>query len=148
MLCREIGFGVRIASLMAEIPVKIEKICSRLQTLLDQWIDSVPIISEASASTLISQFNLYSTVMKDYPKKEEWALHDMPYLLMQTVSQLWDKEENTMKLIQLGIVNAIHSIYTCLVPVLLSMNRISENRLPEFLSLLSILVSKNWMDDS
>ena len=73
---------------MAEIPVKIEKICSRLQTLLDQWIDSVPIISEASASTLISQFNLYSTVMKDYPKKEEWALHDMPYLLMQTVSQI------------------------------------------------------------
>ena len=127
---------------MAEIPVKIEKICSRLQTLLDQWIDSVPIISEASASTLISQFNLYSTVMKDYPKKEEWALHDMPYLLMQTVSQLWDKEDNTMKLIQLGIVNAIQSIYTCLVPVLLTMNPTSENRLPEFLSLLSILVSK------
>lgn len=132
---------------MADIPVKIEKICSRLQTLLDQWTDSVPIISEASASTLISQFNLYSTVMKDYPKKEEWAMHDMPYLLMQTVSQLWDKEENTVKLIQLGIVNAIQSIYTCLVPVLLGLKSTSENRLPEFLSLLSILVSQHWMSN-
>ena len=78
---------------------KTERICHRLQTLLDEWGDSIPAISVASCNTLISQFNHFVTIMKDDVRKEEWALHDMPYLLMQTLSmqtlsQLWDIEDN------------------------------------------------------
>ena len=62
--------------------------------LLDEWGDSIPAISVASCNTLISQFNHFVTIMKDDVRKEEWALHDMPYLLMQTLSQLWDIEDN------------------------------------------------------
>ena len=65
---------------------KAERICHRLQTLLDEWGDSIPAISVASGNTLISQFNHFVTIMKDDVRKEEWALHDMPYLLMQTLS--------------------------------------------------------------
>ena len=73
---------------------KAERICHGLQTLLDEWGDSIPAISVASGNTLISQFNHFVTIMKDDVRKEEWALHDMPYLLMQTLSQLWDIEDN------------------------------------------------------
>ena len=78
--------------------------------------------------------------MRDYSNKEEWALHDMPYLLMQTVSQLWEKENNITTLLKVGLISTLQSMYVCLVPVLLKRTPTQENRLPEFLSLLSTLV--------
>ena len=128
---------------MTDISDKIDKICNRLQVLLDEWVDTIPTISEASASTLMSQFGLYCTVMRDYSNKEEWALHDMAYLLMQTVSQLWEKKNNIVTLLKVGVVSTLQSMYVCLVPVLLKRAPTEENRLPEFLSLLSTLVT-DW----
>ena len=128
---------------MTDISDTIDKICNRLQVLLDEWVDTIPTISEASASTLMSQFGLYCTVMRDYSNKEEWALHDMAYLLMQTVSQLWEKENNIVTLLKVGVVSTLQFMYVCLVPVLLKRAPTEENRLPEFLSLLSTLVT-DW----
>ena len=89
-----------------DIPSKIDKICLRLQSLLNEWEDGVPTISEASATTLISQINLFNKVITECKKPIEFALHDLPYLLSQTVSQLWDKQENILKLVRLGLFTA------------------------------------------
>lgn len=122
------------------VPEKIEKICLRLQTLLDQWTGSVPLISNASATTLTSQFTLYSKVMKDCPNKVEWAMHDMPYLLMQTLSQLWDKEGNNELLLSCGMLNAVRDMYTALAPILLALPRKDDNRFAEWETLFATLV--------
>ena len=120
---------------------KTERICHRLQTLLDEWGDSIPAISVASCNTLISQFNHFVTIMKDDVRKEEWALHDMPYLLMQTLSQLWDIEDNVEVLVKNGIINAVRDVYQCLSSVLIPLQADVENRFPEFLALLALIVS-------
>ena len=73
---------------------KVEKICKRLQLLLGQWVDTIPIISVVSASTLISQIHYYSTNLKTCSNQLEWSNHEIAFLLIQTVSQLWDKEDN------------------------------------------------------
>ena len=122
------------------VPEKIEKICLRLQTLLDQWTGSVPLISNASATTLTSQFTLYSKVMKDCPNKVEWAMHDMPYLLMQTLSQLWDKEGNIELLLSCGMLNAVRDMYAVLAPILLALPRKDDNRFAEWETLFATLV--------
>lgn len=122
------------------VPEKIEKICLRLQTLLDQWTGSVPLISNASATTLTSQFTLYSKVMKDCPNKVEWAMHDMPYLLMQTLSQLWDKEGNIVLLLSCGMLNAVRDMYTALAPILLALPKKDDNRFAEWETLFATLV--------
>ena len=101
---------------------KAERICHRLQTLLDEWGDSIPAISVASGNTLISQFNHFVTIMKDDVRKEEWALHDMPYLLMQTLSQLWDIEDNVEVLVKNGIINAVRDVYQCLSRLMLKID--------------------------
>ena len=121
---------------------KAERICHRLQTLLDEWGDSIPAISVASGNTLISQFNHFVTIMKDDVRKEEWALHDMPYLLMQTLSQLWDIEDNVDVLVKNGIINAVRDVYQCLSSVLIPLQADVENRFPEFLALLALIVSR------
>ena len=121
---------------------KAERICHRLQTLLDEWGDSIPAISVASCNTLISQFNHFVTIMKDDVRKEEWALHDMPYLLMQTLSQLWDIEDNVEVLVKNGIINAVRDVYQCLSSVLIPLQADVENRFPEFLALLTLIVSR------
>ena len=122
------------------VPEKIDKICLRLQTLLDQWTGSVPLISNASATTLTSQFALYSKVMKDCPNKVEWAMHDMPYLLMQTLSQLWDKEGNIEILLSCDMLNAIRDMYTSIAPILLGLPRKDDNRFAERETLFATLV--------
>ena len=121
---------------------KAERICHRLQALLDEWGDSIPAISVASGNTLISQFNHFVTIMKDDVRKEEWALHDMPYLLMQTLSQLWDIEDNVEVLVKNGIINAVRDVYQCLSSVLISLQADVENRFPEFLALLTLIISR------
>ena len=121
---------------------KAERICHHLQTLLDEWGDSIPAISVASCNTLISQFNHFVTIMKDDVRKEEWALHDMPYLLMQTLSQLWDIEDNVEVLVKNGIINAVRDVYQCLSSVLIPLQADVENRFPEFLALLTLIVSR------
>ena len=127
---------------MTDIPAKIDKICLRLQSLLNEWEDGVPTISEASATTLVSQLNLFNKVITECKQPIEFALHDLPYLLIQTVSQLWDKHENISKLVRLGLFSALQSMYNHLSSFLLSaaIDLPSENRFPEFLSLLSTLV--------
>ena len=127
---------------MTDIPAKIDKICLRLQNLLNEWEEGVPVISEASATTLISQLNLFNKVIRECKKPIEFALHDLPYLLIHTVSQLWDKHENISKLVRLGLFTALQSMYNHLSSFLLSakMAPSTENRFPEFLSLLSTLV--------
>lgn len=120
---------------------RAERICNRLQSLLDQWADSIPSISVASGNTLISQFNFFVSTMKEDVRKEEWALHDMPYLLMQTLSQLWDLEENVDILVSNGIINSVKDVYLSLSSVLLPLQVDAENRFPEFLALLSTIVS-------
>ena len=80
--------------------------------------------------------------MTECKKPIEFALHDLPYLLIHTVSQLWDKHENISKLVRLGLLTAMQSMYNHLSSFLLSakMDPSTENRFPEFLSLLSTLV--------
>ena len=83
---------------------KTERICHRLQTLLDEWGDSIPAISVASGNTLISQFNHFVTIMKDDVRKEEWALHDMPYLLMQTLSTVGYRRQRRRACNRMGLL--------------------------------------------
>ena len=128
------------------VPQKIEKICLRLQTLLDQWSNSVPLISNASATTLTSQFNLYSNVMKECPNKVEWAMHDMPYLLMQTLSQLWDKEGNIAVLLSCNMLNALRDMYISIAPVLLGLPKNEESRFSEWETLFATLVGNDALD--
>lgn len=80
--------------------------------------------------------------MKEDVRKEEWALHDMPYLLMQTLSQLWDIEDNVDVLVKNGIINAVRDVYLCLSNVLVPLQAEVENRFPEFLALLALIVSR------
>lgn len=127
---------------MSLIPGKVDKICLRLQSLLDEWESGVPVISEASASTLLSQFHLFNKLMTENKMNADLALHDLPYLLIQTVSQLWDREENMTKLMQLGLLGAFEAMYNHLSSNLLSTTAIppAKNRFQEFLSLLSTFV--------
>lgn len=122
---------------------KINKICNRLQLLLGQWVETIPVISNASASTLISQINLFSTTVKENNNKQEWASHEMAFLLIQTITQLWDKEENVTMLIQCGVINALKEMYIQMAGVLLPWKAQStdENRFSEFLNLFTTIVS-------
>ena len=127
---------------MSLIPGKVDKICVRLQSLLDDWESGVPVISDASASTLLSQFHLFNKLMTEHTMSTDLALHDLPYLLIQTASQLWDREENMTKLMQLGLLGAFEAMYNHLSFNLLSTTTIplTKNRFQEFISLLSTFV--------
>ena len=124
---------------------KVDKICSRLQLLLRQWEDSVPVISNASASTLLSQIKLFISICKEKSEKSEkegWAMHEMPFLLIQTVSQLWDQEVNILILHQSGIVKILKDMYEEMASILLPLLSFhtDDNRFSEFLNILSSIV--------
>ena len=118
---------------------KVERICNRLRLLLSQWVESVPVISTSSAITFVSQLNLLSDLLND---TQSWATHEMPILLMQTLSQMWENEENEDILVKNGIFDALSNIYQKVGQILLPMvtESIEENHFSEFLSLLSIVV--------
>ena len=118
---------------------KVERICNRLRLLLSQWVESVPVISTSSAITFVSQLNLLSDLLND---TQSWATHEMPILLMQTLSQMWENEENEDILVKNGIFDALCNIYQKVGQILLPMvtESIEENHFSEFLSLLSIVV--------
>lgn len=129
-----------------QIEEKVDKICARLQLLLGQWVDSVPMISDASASTLISQFNLLSSTISESDKKEYWTTHEMGFLLLQTLSQLWDKEENVSLLLKGGIVNSLKELYIQMSSTCLPMNNQcgDDNRFSEYLNLLTTIVPNSF----
>ena len=60
---------------------------------------------------------------------------------MQTLSQLWDIEDNVDVLVKNGIINAVRDVYQCLSSVLIPLQADVENRFPEFLALLALIVS-------
>lgn len=118
---------------------RVEKICNRLRLLLSQWVESVPIISDASAVTFVSQIHLLTDLLKE---KHELATHDMPLLLMQTLSQLWDNEENEDILVKNDILEAVFNLYQGVSQILLPIctPSVDENHYSEFLNLLSVVV--------
>lgn len=121
---------------------KVERICNRLQLLLGQWVDSIPVISNASSLTFISQLNLFAEIMKNEEDKQKWAKHDLPILLMQTLSQMWDKEENEEVLMKNGVIKSVEQVYKGMSSTLLPLITESpdENRFSEFLSLFTVIV--------
>ena len=126
---------------------KVDKICKRLQLLLGQWVDTIPIISDVSASTLISQIHYYSTNLKTCSNQLEWSNHEIAFLLIQTVSQLWDKEDNVNILIKNDILNTIKDMYCIIASLLLPIQSVStdDNRFAEFLNILSTIVLYSYI---
>ena len=69
-------------------------------------------------------------------------MHEMPFLLIQTVSQVWDQEENILILHQSGIVKILKDMYEEMASILLPLLSFhtDDNRFSEFLNILSSIV--------